>query len=164
MRVLAPTDYSDALFATLPIALSVIPAFLNGIVTLGLISKGRARLGIFPSVAALIINVFANSLLFRYFHYTVAAVSALISSCISLLLNLFFYSRIHSAKLFPLGRAFAFFAVALVGGVLLYLFRWLLLMRIILILLVFVLSLPYLHEALSLLREDRPDTSKPGGK
>lgn len=153
LRLLAPSSYSDALFAVLPTALSVLPAFASGIVTVGFIHAGKSRLGILPSLTALIVNVSANALLFRYFPYTSAAVSALISSLICFILGYVLYYFKEKKSLFSISRATAYFIASLFFGTLLFISRELLVLRIILFLLICVLALPSLNVALSLIKE-----------
>ena len=153
LRLLAPSSYSDALFAVFPTALSVLPAFASGIVTVGFIHAEKSRLAILPSVAALIINVSTNALLFRYFPYTSAAVSALISSLICFILGSTLYYIKEKRHLFSIKRTAAYFSASLIFGAILFLARGLLTLRIILFLLICVLALPSLNVALSLIKE-----------
>ena len=154
MMLLAPRSYSDALFAVFPIALSVVPAFINGLMTVGFIHEGKSRLGIFPALLALAVNLSANAVLFRYFPYTAAAISALLSSAVGCLLSYIFYSRCGTS-LFSFRRACAYFFVSLFAGAALYILKDIFVLRLILFLLISVLSLPYIKRIISLVREPK---------
>ena len=108
---------------------------------------------ILTSLTALIVNVSANALLFRYFPYTSAAVSALISSLICFILGYVLYYLKEKKSLFSISRATAYFIASLFFGTLLFISRELLVLRIILFLLICVLALPSLNVALSLIKE-----------
>ena len=154
MLLLAPRSYSDALFAVFPIALSVLPAFANGLLTIGFIHEGKSRLCIFPAITALGINLLTNTLFFRYFPYTSAAISSLVSSVTGFLLSYLFYTR-TGARLFSFRRAASYFTVSLFAGAALFIMRKLLVLRLILFLLICTLSLPYIKSIIRLIREPK---------
>ncbi len=150
---LAAAEYADAAFAVIPIAFSVIPAFLSSIIATAMVHIGKSSRAVFPTLFAALLNIILNMLLFRFFHYTVAALTSLISSFISFALNLSAYKKCRGEKIFSAAKCSLFFAISFILGIGMFFIRDNFPLRAILALLIIAASLPRLKKALGILRE-----------
>lgn len=93
LEFLAPNRYSEAIFAVMPIAISILPSFLYTYSNIGLIYKEKAGVTSIGALLALLVNIALNIILIPRITYLGGGVSLLISSSVMAAVNLFFLSR-----------------------------------------------------------------------
>ncbi len=106
MRILAPAEYSDALGAVAPIALSTIPAFVGSVAAVGMISAERSG-GVSVSAAlSSVISAAANLLLIPALGYLGAGLALFIGQSAGAVISVYFLVRSGIGDMLP-GRRLA---------------------------------------------------------
>jgi len=125
MRFLAPRAYSEAIWAVLPVALSVLPSFLSSILVAGLIHRGGGFSLSLGAIAASLTNLSLSLLLIPRLSYFGAGLSLLVSSLTSLAVNSYLVSRRGVKGLVPNGGTLTQLAfTAALGTVMLLLYNY----------------------------------------
>lgn len=153
MRFLAPVEYSDSLFAVLPIALSVVPSFLSSVISTALAYHGKTARSALPAAACALINILLNALLFSKFSYTVAAVTSLLCSALTLLFGILAYKRSVGEELFRFVKSSSVFLISLPIGLLLLFCRDSLILRVLITASLLVAVSPLARKAFELIKE-----------
>ena len=93
LRFLAPPEYSDALIAALPIALSTLPAFLIAISTIGLSLAEMSRYSVNIATSSAVLNIILNYMLIPIFGYLGAGLALLVSQASGAALALYYLKK-----------------------------------------------------------------------
>ena len=123
LEFLAPNRYSEAIFAVLPIAISILPSFLYTYSNIGLIYRERAGATSVGALLALAVNVALNLLLIPKLSYIGGGIALLASSSVMTTVNLIFLSRCGLSSMIDIkksARTLVFTALFAVGIVLIY--------------------------------------------
>ena len=94
ISILAPGNYSSAASAVMPIALSVLPAFLISTVTVGLIFAHGGKFTLWLSIISGVLCVVLNYMLIGFFGYTGAGYALLISQGLTAVIGIGFLKRL----------------------------------------------------------------------
>ena len=151
LRLLAPSEYMDALYAIYPLALSVLPMFVSGVVTSirsCFAGVGRSSL---PSLCALLASVLLSLTILR-FDWRLLSVVVLVSYSVLAVLGLYLLKR--DTGVVPLsGRSFGIMILALVYSMLLALFCGQIIVRGLLLLPLVPLGFVYIRSTIREMRE-----------
>lgn len=105
MMILAPSDYLDALPAILPIALSTPLYFISSVTTVGITRSGRGGYAVITSAVGAALSVFLNYTLIGRFGFIGAGAATLICQGVTALLGVIFLERLGLGEMVSLGRA-----------------------------------------------------------
>ena len=152
MMILAPSGYSEALFAVSPIALSIIPSFLSGVLSIRAAYAGRCGRTVLPTLICAVGSIAANAFLMRRFPYTAASLSSLVFSVIAMLLNFAICKR-QIGEPFSPRRAIFFLSLSFAIGFFLIYMRDFPLLRTIWAAILLLLSLPFCKVGYELIKE-----------
>lgn len=151
LRVLAPREYSDALYAIYPLALSVVPMFLSGVVTTIRSNFPRVGRSSLPSMLALLTSVLLSALLLG-FDWRLLSVVVLLSYSVLALAGLYLLKR--DTGFVPIsGATLVSVALALAYSLILVLFRGQIVARALLLLPLIPLGVLYLKSTIKEIRE-----------
>ena len=120
ISLLAPDEYAVALSAIVPLAVTALPSFLTGCITVVLMDEGGATTVSVASVASALTSIALNMLLIPRIGYMGAALSSLLSSCVMLSVMLRGIKRKGVKDALSLGKFIAVFLLALLYSALLY--------------------------------------------
>ena len=126
MRLLAPAEYSDALSAVAPIALSALPSFAVSIAAYGAVFCGRSGLTVIPSLVGVAVSLMSNLLLLPLLGFLGAGLSLLLSQLLSLCACMLLSGRYNCRIIepLPLLRIILTTALASAPSVLFYSVAW----------------------------------------
>ena len=93
IRIIAPPEYHECLFAVYPLALSVVPSFLSSAVVSGELYYERSGVTSIPTVVAGVVAVVLTLLLSPIIDYRLVAVFVPIAYSVSCLLNCYIFRR-----------------------------------------------------------------------
>ena len=99
-KFLAPPEYAYARLATIPLLLSTIPSFASSFITLGLVHAERSGYTSVAALTSVAASVVLNSIFIPRLKYVGAALSLLLSSLVTLLVNYVFLKRVELEKIF----------------------------------------------------------------
>lgn len=102
MLILAPAEYSEALPAVAPIAMSTIPAFAASVCTVGLVSREQGGKASLSAMAALAVSCLANLLFVPRLGFLGAGAALLLSQTVSALLGVYSLTKMGIAEILPL--------------------------------------------------------------
>ena len=123
LALITAPEYSDALFAVYPLALTVIPLFLSGIVMTGCMYYEKNGFSSLTSVLAAIISALLSFTVLPHVHFTVSGVFALVSYSSLALLSILSFKRLSGKSPISLPRLSLLFLSSLLFAAVLYLFR-----------------------------------------
>ncbi len=112
---LAPIDYAEAEFATLPLLLSTLPSFAASFITVGIVNAEKSGYTFFSAVASVLSGVLLNILLIPPLKYFGAGLSLLISSLLGLLISYIFLKKCKACSIFSYREFYKVFAQTLLG-------------------------------------------------
>ncbi len=152
MLILAPPEYSEALAAVLPIALSVLPSLVISVSTVALVHRERGRYTSYASLVTVVSGVVLNLLLIPAFSYFGAGLALLFSQLIGAGLYLKFMQKARVCELPTKKLLYYSMLTALFGVIMLSLYGYLAI-RVLLLTLPAVMLLNSLFSAERLVRE-----------
>jgi len=114
-RFLAPTSYSDAENATLPLLLSTLPSFATSFITVGIVNAERSGYTFFSAVASVLSGVLFNLFLIPRLKYFGAGLSLLISSLLGLIISYIFLKKCGSCRIFSYREFIKVFLLTALG-------------------------------------------------
>lgn len=151
LRVLAPREYSDALYAIYPLALSVVPMFLSGVVTTIRSNFPRAGRSTLSSLLALLTSVVLSALLLG-FDWRFLSLVVLLSYSVLALSGLYLLRR--DTGVVPISRdTLVGMALAVGYSLLIVIFREQIVARGLLLLPLLPLGFMYLKSTIREIRE-----------
>ena len=118
VRVLAPEEYSEALPAVLPIAISIIPYFAASLNNVRLIFLNQGRIISKISILSGIVGIASNLLFVRLLGYFGAGLGIFLSSAVSYFSGAILIDRFDSREILPrkyLTRRLILFSISAVG-------------------------------------------------
>ena len=135
--ILTPPEFHSALPAVYPLALSIIPLFLSNALTSAGMYYDKSYLSAMPSVVSAAVSVALSLLILPKVDYRFAAVFVLVSYLIFAILSALVYKRLSGELPINVKDTFISFILTLLYAVPIFLFRGVILSRV-------VLSLPLL--------------------
>lgn len=154
LRFLAPLEYSEALSAVLPIALSTIPAFLLSVSSVGIIRFGKSRYSVYIALLGAAFNILLNFMLIPYFGYLGAGIALLLSKTVEAVISVFFLGRCTKSYLPKTNGLLSLSALTLLMGVIIALSYRDLPLRILLLAVPSVIAMNSLFSAKNLILEN----------
>ncbi len=130
--ILAPPAFRSALPAVYPLALSVIPIFLSNALTSAQMYFDRSAITALPSIATAAVSIALSLILLPRIDYRFVSVFVLISYALLTLLSGMVYKRLSGERPLHVKETLTAFTLTLGYAALLFLFRDVLLSRIIL--------------------------------
>lgn len=125
MRILAPPEYSEAIVAILPIALSVLPSLVISLGTLVLINSEKGGRTAYASIVTLMSGILLNLILIPHLRYFGAGLSLLFSQILGAAVTLYFLKKSSLADILPIRRIIYYFSLAvLLGSIALLLYSY----------------------------------------
>ena len=118
VKFLAPPEYSEAIGAAFPIALSTLPSFLTSISTVGITHSEKSRYTVIISVTAAILNILLNFMLIPIFGYLGAGLALLLSQSAGATLALFYLRKCGKSYFSDTRELAATLSVTLFFGIL----------------------------------------------
>lgn len=133
LTILAPRDYFDAFPALLPLALSCPFFFLSSVVTVGLIHSGKGKYSVLLSVTSALLCVILNYTLIGVFGYFGAGLTALLCRATEAFLGIIFLEKGEDESFISLKDIGLPSLFILLSGVVIYLAKNLLWLRVFLL-------------------------------
>lgn len=152
MLILAPPEYSEALVAILPIALSVLPSYILLITTVILVQFDKSKYTSYSSVITLASGVLLNFLLIPSMQYFGAGLALLISQGFGALISLRFMHKLCGIPLPTKSFLYYFILSIFFGALAVGLYQYLAL-RVLLLTIPAVMMLGSLFSTERLIRE-----------
>ena len=155
IRIVAPPEYHDCLFAVYPLALSVLPTFLSNAIVAGEMYFERSAVASLPTVVAAIVTVVLTTLFSPFIDYRAVAVFLPIAYVITCSLNCLVFKKMSGEMPILIGKSAIIYLLTVGYALLIFAFRELFWVRAILALpLVFPLF-STAKETLSTIREKK---------
>ena len=151
LRILAPKEYADALFAVYLLALSVIPMFLSGVITTLRTSFPHIGRGSIPSVLALLTSILL-SLTLLAFDYRLLSLVVLLAYSVLAVAGLYLLKK--DTRILPLSKgSVVTLLFTAVYSIILALFNGQIIIRGFLLLPLIPVGIVYLRTTLAEMRE-----------
>ncbi|MBQ8414783.1 MAG: oligosaccharide flippase family protein [Clostridia bacterium] len=123
MLILAPRDYLDALPAILPIALSTPFLFISSVATVGIVHSGKSRYAMRISLFGVALCIILNYMLIGGFGFVGAGAALLICQGVTALIGVAFLEKAGLGEMLSLGKIVLTCVVSALVGLLFYLMR-----------------------------------------
>ena len=125
MRILAPPEYSEAIAAILPIALSVLPSLVISLGAVILINSEKGAHTAYASLVTLASGILLNLILIPRLNYFGAGLALLLSQILGSGVTLYFLKKASLADILPKKRIIYYFWLAvLLGSIALLLYSY----------------------------------------
>ena len=138
MRILAPSDYAEALPAILPLALSTPFLFISTVATAGITHSGKGRYLLISSAAGAFFGVTFNYMLIDRFGFSGAGIGVFLCQGVRTAIELTLLKRVNLENVIPLRQMLVPCLIGIGGGAIMYILRQSVIPRIV------ALSLPAL--------------------
>ncbi len=120
---LAPSEYSAAKFATLPLLISTLPTFASSFVTTGIVNAEKSGYTFYSALATVLSGLLFDLILIPRLEYIGAGLALLFSAVIGLSLNYYFLKKCGISDIFS-PKAFATVLLITATGVILSAFSY----------------------------------------